>query len=118
MKRIRKLLLILTLTLSFAGYSQDRNVKGIVLDGAFGDEPMAFVTVSVKGIDLESQTSLEGNFEFNLLDGYYTFVVDFIGYTAVEIPNVLVDGNNVVLKPITLSAASPGYDVATVSNDQ
>lgn len=118
MKRIRKLLLILTVTLGFAGYSQDRSVKGTVLDGAFGDEPMAFVTVSVKGIDMESQTSLEGNFEFHLLDGDYTFVVDFIGYTAVEIPDVLVDGNHVVLKPIILSVVSPGYDVATVSNDQ
>lgn len=118
MKTIKKITLVIALLISAIGIAQNNSVQGTVLDGSFGDEPLAFAHVSVKGIDIEAQTSIDGNFELHLLEGEYTLVVDFIGYAALEIPNVVVTNENIRLRPVVLRAATPGYDVVTASNGQ
>lgn len=118
MKTFKKFVLICVLFSSFVGFSQDRSVQGTVLDGAFGDEPLAFASVSVKGIDIETQTSIDGSFELTLLEGNYTLIVDFIGYDPVEISHVAVANKNLILKPVVLKAARPSLDLVTASNGQ
>ena len=115
---MKKLFIILVLLAGVSGFAQDRNVQGVILDGSFGEEPLAFANVSVKGIDLEAQTSIDGSFELTLLEGTYTLIVDFIGYQALEIPNVVVEKENLIIDPVVLKALRPSMDMVTASNGE
>lgn len=115
---MRKLTLLFVLLISSIGFAQDINVKGTVLDGAYGEEPLAFASVKVKGLDINAETSMDGAFEFRLLEGNYTFIVDFIGYNPVEIEDVVVTNNMVTLNPVVLRALKPGYDLVSAADGE
>lgn len=106
------------LLISGIGFAQGTSVQGSVLDGDFNKEPLAFANVQVKGLDLNAETSLDGAFEFNLLEGKYTFVVEFIGYASFEIQEVVVSKTDVMLDPVILRTLKRTYDLASTSNDQ
>ena len=89
-----------------------------MLDGDYNKEPLAFANVKVKGLDINAETSLEGTFELNLLEGKYTLVIDFIGYAPIEIEELVVSKTDVILNPIVLSGLKPTYDLASTSNEQ
>jgi len=118
MIQMRKFTLLVGLLITGICFAQDINVEGTVLDGAYGEEPLAFANVQVKGLDINAETSMDGGFEFRLLEGNYTFIVDFVGYKPVEIEDVAVSGHKVILNPVVLKALKPGYDFASVANGE
>ncbi len=112
------LTLVLGLLISGIGFAQGAKVQGSVLDGEFNKEPLAFANVKVKGLDINAETSLDGVFELNLLEGKYTLVIDFIGYSSIEIEEVVVSNTDVLLNPVVLSTLKRAYDLALVSGDE
>jgi len=110
--------LIFCLLISVISFAQVSNIKGVVLDGEFNKEPLAFANVKVKGLDLNAETSLDGGFELNLLEGKYTLVIDFIGYHPIEIEEVVVSDTQITLEPVVLSALRQSYDLASTLNDE
>ncbi len=112
------LTLVLGLLVSAIGFAQGVKVQGSVLDGEFNKEPLAFANVKVKGLDINAETSLDGAFELNLLEGKYTLVIDFIGYSSIEIEEVVVLKTDVILNPVVLSTLKRAYDLASVSGDE
>jgi hypothetical protein len=115
---MKKITLILGLLICSLSYAQDRSVQGLVLDGAYEENPLAFANVTVKGLDITAETSLEGNFELHLLEGNYTLVVDFTGYEPLEIENVMVEGADIELGPVVLNALKPDIDLVANSEGQ
>ncbi|HEY9220391.1 MAG TPA: carboxypeptidase-like regulatory domain-containing protein [Lutibacter sp.] len=60
---------------------------------------MAFVTISVKNTDFETNSDLDGSFSFNLKPGKYTLEVQFLGYATIELRDVeVVAGNTLSIK--------------------
>lgn len=112
------LTLVFGLLISSVGFAQGASVQGSVLDGDFNKEPLAFANVKVKGLDINAETSLDGAFELNLLEGKYTLVIDFIGYAPIEIEEVVVSSTDVILNPVVLSTLKRTYDLASNSDDQ
>jgi len=110
--------LVFGLLISVIGFAQGVSIHGSVLDGDYNKEPLAFANVKVKGLDINAETSLEGTFELNLLEGKYTLVIDFIGYAPIEIEELVVSKTDVILNPIVLSGLKPTYDLASISNEQ
>jgi len=112
------LTLVFGLLVSSMAFAQGTSIYGSVLDGDYNKEPLAFANVEVKGLDINAETSLDGTFELNLLEGKYILVIDFIGYAPIEIEEVVVSKTDVILNPIVLSGLKPTYDLASTSNDQ
>lgn len=114
---MKVLAVIFGLFISGMTFAQGIDVHGVVLDGAFEKEPLAFASVRVKDLDINVETRLDGTFKFNLLEGKYTFVVEFTGYAPFEIEEVVVSKSDVILNPIILSSLKRTYDLASTSNE-
>lgn len=112
------------ITLSFfllitaVGLAQGIKVQGKVLDGDFNMEPLAFANVQIKGLDMTEETTLNGDFQFQLLAGTYTFVIEFVGYAPIELKDVAVTNNEMRLSPVVLYASKKSYDLASTANEQ
>ncbi|MBQ0136922.1 MAG: TonB-dependent receptor [Paludibacteraceae bacterium] len=81
---MRKLLSIFFLTLAYTCVSAQINIKGVILDGTNGDEPMIGANVLVKGTTNGTITDLDGAFELNVPKGA-VLVISSIGYKNQEI---------------------------------
>ena len=111
---MKKIILFLAfLTCSFA-MAQGISVKGNVLDGTSDNAPMAFATVKVKGLNINTETDMDGNYALSLLDGDYILIVGFIGYEPITLENVIVENENILLDPIVLMTKRPSYDLAAI----
>ena len=115
---MKTLTFVFALLLSAISFAQGASVQGSVLDGDFNKEPLAFANVKVKGLDIKAETSLNGAFELNLLEGKYTLIIDFIGYAPIEIEEVVVSTTDVILNPIVLNTLKRTYDLASASDDK
>ena len=93
------------------GFAQDINIQGHVADGDAQEAPLAFARVQVKGLDISTETALDGSFEMALLQGNYTFIIDFIGYKSVEVNGVVVTNDKIILQPVVLHSLKPTYDL-------
>lgn len=71
---------------------QTGSVTGNVLDADETAMSLVFATVSIKELDLEVETDMEGAFSFELSPGDYTLEVAFIGYEAHEVLIKIVGG--------------------------
>lgn len=101
---MKNIALIIGLFVVSLGFAQDGKIKGSVLDGEFNNEPLAFASISVKGTDHTVTSDLNGNYNLDVAEGTYTLIFNFVGYTPVEVKNVVVNKNEVVLKNETLQA--------------
>ncbi len=111
MKKITLLLAVLTCSFAMA---QGLSVKGNVLDGTSDNAPIAFASVKVKDLNINTETDMDGNYELSLLDGDYILIVEFIGYEPITLENVIVDNEMILLDPVVLMAKRPSYDLATI----
>ncbi len=111
MKKITLFLAFLTCGFAMA---QGISVKGNVLDGASDNAPLAFATVKVKGLDISTETDMDGSYELSLLDGDYVLIIDFIGYESVELEDVIIGNKGIVLNPIVLGSKRVSYDLAAI----
>lgn len=114
MKKITFILAFFTTTFAFA---QSVSVSGSVVDSGDSSDPIAFATVKVKGLDISTETDLEGNYELNLLQGEYVLMIDFIGYDPVELNHVSVQNEKVILDPVVLKTLRPSFDLATIDEE-
>lgn len=114
MKKITFILAFFTTTFAFA---QSVSVSGSVVDSGDSSDPIAFATVKVKGLDISTETDLEGNYELNLLQGEYVLMIDFIGYDPIELNHVSVQNEKVILDPVVLKTLRPSFDLATIDEE-
>lgn len=114
MKKITFILAFITSTFAFA---QSVSVSGSVVDSGDSSDPIAFATVKVKGLDISTETDLEGNYELNLLQGEYVLMIDFIGYDPIELNHVSVQNEKVILDPVVLKTLRPSFDLATIDEE-
>ena len=110
--------LIFCLLITTVGFAQRTSIEGSVLDGDFNKEPLAFASISVKGLDINAETSLDGGFELNLLEGKYTLIIDFIGYEVIEIKDVIVSNTDIKLNPVVLTSSKRSHDLVSTINEQ
>ncbi|WP_454801209.1 SusC/RagA family TonB-linked outer membrane protein [Mucilaginibacter phyllosphaerae] len=82
----RKILLICSFALLFClkGFAQTLPVSGRVIS-ALDKQPMAGVTVSLKGTSTGVMTGTNGGFNLNVPAGKSTLTVSFIGYTPKDV---------------------------------
>jgi hypothetical protein len=95
--------LLLFLLISFNAFSQ--SISGVVMDGEF-NEPLPFANVLVKGTKIGSTTDIDGKFQIKVEPGTYTVVFSFIGYSTVEISEVIVKANKDTFLQVTLKSSS------------
>lgn len=115
MKKITLILVFLTCNVALA---QGIKVHGNVQDGASDNAPMAFATVKVKGLDISTETDMDGNYELSLLDGNYVLIIDFIGYEDLELEAAVLGNKNVKLNPVIMRSKRPSYDLATIDEQE
>ena len=94
-----KYIAVLFFLISFNSFSQ--SITGIVLDGDY-NEPLPFANVSVKGTKTGATTDIDGKFEIKVAPGTYTVVFSFIGYSTIEISDVIVKSNKETFLQVTL----------------
>jgi hypothetical protein len=82
----RKILLICSCALLFClkGFSQSLPVTGRVV-AALDKQPMAGVTVSVKGTSNGTMTKTDGGFTLNVPAGKSILTISFIGYISKDV---------------------------------
>ena len=80
---MKKILLFICMTLSFAAFSQ-KSISGKILD-VNDNSPLVGASVVVKGTDKGAITDYDGKFELKANAGE-TLVVSFVGYTSKEVP--------------------------------
>ena len=86
---------------------QQGEIKGIVLDKEFNNEPLAFASITIKNTNVSTTAELDGSFSFKLKPGTYTLVFSFTGYKSIEVDNVTITANstascNQILSALTL----------------
>ncbi|AOW21011.1 TonB-dependent receptor [Urechidicola croceus] len=102
----RKLLILVVILTSTFAFSQKGVITGKILDGEDSNAPLPFANVFIKGTEIGSTTDFDGIYTISAEPGTYTLVLSFIGYTNVEVPNVIVNaGEAVTLEDIVLSAS-------------
>ena len=110
MKPIAVFLFLLLTSIIFA---QEGKISGYILDGEFENEPLAFVTVTVKGTSTTVSTDLNGEYVLKIAPGTYTLVFDFVGYESKEMTYVVAERESskknkdvMYAKKLTISIAS------------
>ncbi|KRP27611.1 MAG: hypothetical protein ABS28_04840 [Cryomorphaceae bacterium BACL22 MAG-120619-bin32] len=98
-----KYIAVLFFLISFNSFSQ--SITGIVLDGDY-NEPLPFANVSVKGTKTGATTDIDGKFEIKVAPGTYTVVFSFIGYSTIEISDVIVKSSKETFLQVTLKPES------------
>lgn len=102
-----------------AQYQDTGTIKGIVTDKEFGDAPLPFANVIIKGSNTGTTTNHDGAYSVeNLEPGSYTIVFSFIGYETRELPEVKVEAGEVTEINTRLGANTASLDeviITTVS---
>lgn len=96
------LLLIFSLLFCLEVYGNGK-ITGKVSDEKNGESIVGAV-INVKGTALGTVTDVDGNFSFEVADGAYTIVVNYIGYQSKEVADITVAGASVDVK-VTLAEA-------------
>ncbi len=98
-----KYISILFFLISFNMFSQ--SITGIVLDGD-NNEALPFANVSIKGTKTGATTDIDGKFEIKVAPGTYTVIFSFIGYSTVQMSDVIVKSNKETFIQVTLKPES------------
>jgi len=97
------------------------NVSGKVTNDK--GEPLAYAGIYIKGTTLGTTTNIDGNFQFNLKEGTYELVFQYIGYKKhiekINITNkpinlkIKLQSENISLKEVVITASQedPAYPV-------
>jgi len=95
-------------------FSQEGKINGLILDGEFDNEPLAFVTITVKGTSDKVSTDLDGEYSLKLNPGTYTLVFDFVGYESKEVKNVIVEKENLRINNEVMQARKMEMKIASI----
>lgn len=96
---------ILALLLLFSIHTFSQTISGVIIDGEF-NEPLPFASILVKGTKNGATTDIDGKFQIKVQPGTYTLVFSFIGYTTIEMSDVIVKANKEKFIQVTLKAES------------
>lgn len=84
--------LLFWLFLSVISFAQNTTkIKGIVTDKD-SNQPLGFVSVSLKGTGYKTDTDVNGSYELNVKPGNFTLVFSFVGYKSYEKNITLTSG--------------------------
>ena len=81
-------------------------ISGQLLDGANGNEPMAFANAIVLGTSAGTTSDFDGNYSLQVEEGTYSIVFSFIGYTTDTIEGITVKANETTTVNYTLNISS------------
>ncbi|MBU2949104.1 TonB-dependent receptor [Tamlana agarivorans] len=96
-----KITCLLFLTLTWLGYSQNNNLKGVVNNSAF--QPVENVNVVLENSTRGTETDVSGQFQIeNIETGTYTLTFSFLGYKTKEVEIVVSPNQDLDLGVITL----------------
>ncbi len=98
------------------GFAQDGKIRGVVLDGEFNNEPLAFVNINVKETNQTFISNIEGKYTLSLKPGKYTLVFDFIGYKNLEVKDIIVKKNETITIDEILRSHQLSFDNEVVLN--
>ena len=76
-------------------------VSGLIMDGEY-DEPMAFANVIVKDTSIGTTSDFDGKYELSLDPGSYTLIFSFVGYSTIEITDVIISDESDEIVNVTL----------------
>ncbi|MEM9835434.1 MAG: carboxypeptidase regulatory-like domain-containing protein [Bacteroidota bacterium] len=115
---MKKILLLFTLLfISVAAFAQTA-LKGKVVDGDAGDDPLPFASVSIEkeGVFITgTNTDIDGNYSFSNIDpGTYTIIATFTGYATQRLEGVKVFAGKSNVADVKLSSSSQTLDVVEV----
>ncbi len=86
---MKKIFFLITLVLSQLCFAQKGNIAGTVYDEELNDV-LPFASVIVKGSSAGASTDFDGKYNLDIDPGTYTLVFSFVGYTNVEVSDVVV----------------------------
>jgi len=107
-----KFILVLLFLISFTSFSQ--TITGIVMDSDY-NEPLPFANVSVKGTKNGATTDIDGKFEIKVAPGTYTVIFSFIGYTTIQLSEVIVKSNKETFLQVTLKPESNQLEAVVIT---
>lgn len=111
---MRSLAILLFLFITPYLSAQESSINGVILDGEFNNEPLAFVTINVKGTSVAVNTNLQGEFSLEIEPGKYSLVFEFAGYESKELTNVTVGNENLRVNDIIMSARKMEMKIASI----
>ena len=111
---MRSTTLLLFLFLTSFLFAQESSLDGVLLDGEFDNEPLAFATVTIQGMGLTVNTDLKGEYHLEIEPGIYTLVFDFVGYESKKIENVVIEKNSIRLNDEVMYAKKMAMKIASI----
>ena len=112
--RIKYLFIIFTFLLSQFALAQKGTISGIAHDESLNDV-LPFASVTIKGTTTGASTDFEGKYSFKADPGTYTLVFSFVGYTVVEISDVVVKPSKETVVEAYLKENSSTLDEVVVT---
>jgi len=79
------------------------------------NEPLPFANVSVKGTKNGATTDIDGKFEIKVAPGTYTVIFSFIGYTTIQLSEVIVKSNKETFLQVTLKPESNQLEAVVIT---
>ncbi|MDE2730133.1 MAG: outer membrane beta-barrel protein [Bacteroidota bacterium] len=107
------LILIGVLGLVQAARAQTGTIAGVVVDGSTG-ETLIGASATVANTVTGDATDLNGDFSFETEAGIHTLIVNYLGYTAVTVENVVVTAGELTRLEIQLYPEALEYDEVTI----
>lgn len=99
-----------------AQYQDKGTIKGVVTDKEYGDAPLPFANVVIKGSSTGATTDFDGVFSVeDLKPGFYTLVISFVGYETVEYPDVEVFAGEITEIKTQMGADAASLDEVIIS---
>lgn len=106
-KKLQRIAIALVLMLCNLGLFAQGFVKGVVQD-AFTKETLAGTSVFIKGTALGTSADANGAFKFEAPVGLKTIVVQYVGYTPVEVAVTIKKGQTSDMGTVELSVNQVG----------
>jgi TonB-dependent receptor len=97
-------MLVTLLFLSISSWAAG-TISGKVVDEKTGD-PVIGATVSLKGTSKGTATDVDGNFTLQADAGTYVLVVNYVGYQAKEVEEVVIADNKEIPVNVTITEAN------------
>jgi len=110
----KQALLFTFLLISQLIFSQQGNVSGKVFDDEINDI-LPFASVVVKGTSIGESTDFDGKYNIPLNPGTYTLVFSFVGYTNVEISDVVITAGKETIVEAHLKQSSNTLEEVVVT---
>lgn len=98
---MNKKILLITLFISLIVNAQDKgNVTGLLTDKEYGNAPLPFANVQLKGTTIGTTTDFDGRYTLSLAPGNYTIVFSFLGYKKIEKPFIILPGKTITINQL------------------